>query len=165
MPMPPRPAADRFWEKVSIGGPDECWVWSATRTKDGYGVLIKQSAPKRLIHLAHRLSWELHHGPIPGKLHVLHRCDNPPCVNPSHLWLGTQADNNRDRDSKERGGAKGGHVADRRGVKNGNAKLSDAQVLEIIAKRAEGWSQQSIADEYGVGQSQISRIVRGIQRA
>lgn len=165
MPVTPRSAADRFWEKVPTGGPDECWLWRGARTKDGYGVLIKQSSPKRLVHLAHRLSWELRHGPIQGGLHVLHRCDTPACVNPAHLWLGTQADNNRDRDSKGRCGAKGGHVADRRGANNGNAKLSDAQVQEVISKRASGWSQQRIADEYGCGQSQISRIVRGLQRA
>jgi len=89
---------DRFFRKVDKTG--SCWNWLAGKDKDGYGKI--KIARKDL--RAHRVSWEIHNGIIPGGLLVLHRCDNPSCVNPSHLFLGTALDNNRDRDAKGRNG-------------------------------------------------------------
>lgn len=89
--------ADRFWAKVCRG--DGCWEWQGYRMPKGYGqVGIGHSG----LILAHRLAWELTHGPVPTDLFVLHHCDNPPCCNPDHLWLGTKADNNRDMAQKGR---------------------------------------------------------------
>ena len=95
----------RFWEKVDKNGPihptltTPCWIWTAFCNADGYGVF--GTGAKTLIS-PHRFSWELHFGPIPDGLWVLHKCDNPPCVNPSHLFLGTQLDNIQDMLSKGR---------------------------------------------------------------
>lgn len=86
---------ERFWAKVEKG-PD-CWEWKAFRNK-GYGKFTYNGR----MYLAHRLSWILTNGPIPDGLGVLHSCDNPPCVNPDHLFLGTQLDNMRDASNKGR---------------------------------------------------------------
>lgn len=86
--------ATRFWRKVKRGPPDECWPWTGRRGGRGYGRVGSCGA--------HRLAWELTNGAIPAGLWVLHRCDNPPCVNPSHLWLGTHADNMADMRAKGR---------------------------------------------------------------
>jgi len=101
----PRPWQQRFWNYVDKNGANGCWVWTASRHRFGYGLLVKEQSTtkKRGRHrTAHRLSWELHNGAIPKGLSVLHHCDNPPCVNPAHLFLGTQADNNRDMFAKGR---------------------------------------------------------------
>lgn len=89
----------RFLAKVGIGSLDECWEWTAARHPSGYGTFYFNGKWSR----AHRTAWELANGPIPEGLLVLHRCDNPPCVNPRHLWLGTDADNTRDMIAKGRG--------------------------------------------------------------
>lgn len=92
---------ERFWSKVNKDGPTQphmdtpCWVWTSSANY-GYGIF---SAAR--IQGAHRVSWWLAHGENPGSLYVCHKCDNPPCVRPDHLFLGTAADNNRDRMQKE----------------------------------------------------------------
>jgi HNH endonuclease len=95
-----RSLEERFWEKVDKRGPDECWEWTGGRFGPGYGALSRdrESGPAP----AHRLSYEFAYGPIHDGLHVLHRCDNPPCVNPAHLWAGTHDDNMADRHAKGR---------------------------------------------------------------
>lgn len=103
--MKTRSLSERFWKKVDQNGPTHpvlgtpCWVWTASRFVRGYGALKVDDGPKGY---AHRISWELHFGPIPDGLWVLHRCDNPPCVNPAHLFLGTHLDNMADMDAKGR---------------------------------------------------------------
>lgn len=92
--------SERFEAYVQRG--PGCWEWTSARNEPGYGVLRIGEGNK----LAHRLSWELEHGPIPSGLIVLHRCDNPGCVRPDHLLLGTHADNNADMWAKGRGVAK-----------------------------------------------------------
>lgn len=81
-----RTLAERLWARVERRGPGECWEWTAHRLPKGYGVFGPGV-------VAHRVAWEVAHGPIPDGLHVLHTCDNPPCCNPGHLRLGTPQDN------------------------------------------------------------------------
>ena len=89
----------RFWEKVTRGDESECWEWTGFRKPEGYGVFLLK---KGRYATASRFAWELTHGPIPDGLCICHTCDNPPCCNPAHLWLGTRADNNRDKTEKGR---------------------------------------------------------------
>src|SRR4051812_35617659 len=96
--------ADRFWRKVDKRGPDECWIWKGHKSSRGYG-RISLHHHGLGNYQAHRLSWELANAkPLPGHLRACHSCDNPLCVNPAHLWPGTDADNVRDRDKKGRNG-------------------------------------------------------------
>lgn len=163
MSGPPRSTIkDRFWPKVDRRGPRECWLWTGAVTGNGYdyGYLGRTPAsghgPAVPAVLAHRLSWEIHKGAIPRGLCVLHTCDVPRCVNPAHLFVGTRIDNNEDRDAKGRGYR-------RHGARNPNVKLTPRQVAEIRGRYVPGViSQQTLADEYGVKQAQISRIVRGV---
>ena len=94
-----RPIADRFWERVDKTG--DCWLWTGSLNATGYGTIGKGGRGNG-IYLAHRVSFELHHGPIPDGLFVIHSCDNPPCVNPAHLRAGTSRDNMQDAISRGR---------------------------------------------------------------
>src|SRR5207237_6240778 len=120
----PRPKSlrERFWSHVDATS--DCWVWTAARTPLGYGVAADE---QRRARRAHRISWQLAHGPIPEGLRVLHHCDNPPCVRPSHLFLGTQFDNMADARQKGRtaSGGRNGSV-----VKPFVRKLTAAQVAD-----------------------------------
>lgn len=152
-----RPIAERFWEKVRIAGPDECWIWIGTRHGKGYGQIKCElgSGPPSTMK-AHRVSWELAHGPIPGDLWVLHHCDNPPCVNPAHLFLGTNQDNSDDRDAKgRRVGPTGKNVH--------TAKLTEEMVRSIRAEYVPGWGGMNmyrLSEKYGVTRPTIGNIIR-----
>jgi len=95
-----RPEVERFWSKVKTSGNDTCWTWTSGTTQAGYGK-FGESRKGRTI-LSHRYSYKIKYGKIPDGLFVCHHCDNPPCVNPKHLFLGTQSDNQIDSSNKKR---------------------------------------------------------------
>lgn len=149
----------RFWSRVAVGEPDACWPW-LLRAADpfGYGGFWMMG---RLIH-SHRVAWMFTRGEIPKGICVLHRCDNPPCVNPAHLFLGTKSINSLDRHAKGRT-AQGNLVNDSRrarGERAANAKLTAARVVEIRRRHAAGGiTRGAIAEEYGLSPSTIGRVV------
>lgn len=100
------PISERFWNKVERREADACWLWTGGTARKGYGVFTTGTKRDGSIrhHVASRFSWELHHGTIPDGLYICHSCDNPACVNPAHLWLGTQQDNITDMWQKGRAG-------------------------------------------------------------
>lgn len=143
--------ADRFWEKVAIR-PAACWKWTGQQGHCGYGRLEERRGHCRKVIYAHRVSWEIHFGAIPKGKHVLHRCDNPSCVNPAHLFLGDQRTNNADKIAKNR---------QAKGIRFPRAKLNDAAVIEIWRlNKIEKQTQQSIADRFGVSISQINFVLK-----
>lgn len=92
---------DRFWAKVDRQGPDDCWLFTGARDGDGYGLITSEEGRDHQLR-APRVSYEIANGPIPAGRMVMHRCDNPPCVNPGHLRVGTTLENNRDKAAKGR---------------------------------------------------------------
>jgi len=137
---------DPFWNQVYKTG--ECWIWTGKKNK-GYGRLHLFGSTIS----AHRLSWVLAHGEVKDGLYVLHRCDNPGCVNPDHLFLGTHADNMADAVAKGR--LKPPPTSRRalsHGELNGNSSLSESDVLEIRTLRNEGGlTYKEIAEKFNVG--------------
>ena len=145
---PRKPLKERFWEKVDVRGPDECWKWTGSKAR-GYGQI---SVGGKLV-LASHVCWEVHNNsPIPEGQCVLHTCDNRACVNPRHLFLGTKADNNQDMKRKGR---------QARGEANGRAKLTEQDVCEIQVMLGKKIPQWVIAKKYGVDQTTISCINTG----
>ena len=131
-----RSLAERFWEKVDrSGGPDACWLWRGYKAHWGYGVMSQGKGGRAL---AHRLAYALTRGPIPHGLFVCHHCDNPPCVNPSHLFLGTPADNTADMIAKGRIRPSVVPAASRRrGSRHQNAVLNEELVAQLRQRFAD----------------------------
>ena len=142
----------RFLAKVDILGDDECWEWKASRTFDGYGNYRLNGGMRK----AHRVAYAFYNGAeIPAGLCVLHRCDNPACVNPSHLWLGTRTDNNADMKAKGRGVQNGV-----KGTAHYRTNFSNADILKIRAMYKSGhYLQREIGDMFGICQSYVSELV------
>ncbi len=143
---------ERFWPKVDIRSADECWLWTAnTNKKSGYGYLGAGRAGTGML-AAHRTSYELAYGRIPEGLFVLHHCDNRLCVNPKHLFTGTQLDNIRDMDRKNRR-----KTVTTYGEARCNSKLTEEKVRFI--RKASERSNNEIARDFGVS-SRLIGLVR-----
>lgn len=142
----------RFWSKVDKTG--DCWIWKAGKDSGGYGTI---SARGINANKAHRVSWWLTFGEIPKGLNVLHKCDNPPCVNPDHLFLGTQKDNMQDCSKKGRINPK-----DQRGEKHAMNVLTNQKVFELRRLRKEtNLSFQRIAKMNGISTMTAYRAITG----
>ena len=138
---------DDFWRKVTIGAVDECWPFTGGCNHARYGRVRYQ----RHRWIAHRLAWTLTNSPIPRDMFVLHRCDNPPCCNPAHLFLGTQTDNMQDMTAKGRG---------KFGERNGRAKLTSEDVRTMRHLYfAERKTQHELAKFFCVSLVSAKRIV------
>jgi hypothetical protein len=142
-----RTLADRYWLKVDKHGENGCWRWLGSKSDFGYGRLLHTHAAGLAAYTtAHRASWEIHAGPVPDGLLVLHRCDNAECSNPAHLFLGTARDNSEDMAAKGRGG---------------RTKVAPQDVLPIVEKHAEGRTPTALATEYGVTVGAIYHLLNG----
>lgn len=141
------PEIDRFRSKVKTVGPNECALWMASTCKDGYGQFQDNARRRRL---SHRYAWELANGPIPERMYVLHRCDNPPCCNVRHLFLGTAADNAADREAKGRGNQA-------KGEKSGPAKISEKTARRVLEMPG---SHSEIAASLGMSRENVRSIKR-----
>ena len=138
----PRTLEDRFDEKYTPCPVRGCWMWEGSVSGNGYG----QIGENYKVFSSHRISYELHVGPIPAGMFVLHKCDVKTCVNPEHLFLGTQADNVADMKNKGRCN---------KGEDRPQAKLTEANVIAI---RADTRPQRKIAEEYEVDQALIWKV-------
>lgn len=134
-----RPLEERFWKKVSKT--ETCWLWNAAISSNGYG---KACIVKGVFEQAHRLSWQIHFGPIPDNLHVCHRCDVRNCVRPDHLFLGTRIDNMQDCAIKGRQ----------------NSKLNPEAVRAIRDRHAQGERASMLAAEFRIDKSMVHLIVK-----
>ena len=132
--------------KIDKKGPDDCWKWQSAKDRDGYGFISLKGRP----YYAHRVSYCLAYGE-PGPIRVLHECNNPPCCNPNHLYLGTQAENVKKSYLDRR--------VSREGEFSSNAHFYNEEVIKIRKRHDEGESQISIAQSLGVSPEVIYQIV------
>jgi len=145
-PIPKLTESDlaRFWAKVNKRGPDDCWEWTACTLKSGYGQFKIGTSNYTATRVSYAIANE-----DPGDLCVCHECDNPKCVNPAHLWLGTFLEDMKDKCTKKRQAC---------GETSGSSVLTETQVREILGSKER---QQILADRYGVTNCTISCIKRG----
>jgi hypothetical protein len=140
---------NRFWSWVLTGNPNDCWEWQGCINDNGYGIFWY-----KVVIRSHRFSYLLNKGPIENGLCVCHKCDNPSCVNPEHLFLGTQGENMKDMMTK-------GRAVAPKGENHSFAKLTESQVKEIREKYASGnYLQRQLCIEYNISQAAISAITR-----
>ena len=149
--LPRKDPTERFWSKVDKSG--DCWEWTACRDTRGYGAMSAMNGER----CAPRVSWTIHYGPIPDGLGVLHKCDNPGCVNPDHLFLGTHLDNMNDRSAKGRVS----HSPDQYGEGHPRAILNNVKVIQIRRSAELGIAVSELSKEYGVRPRTIRAIVNG----
>jgi len=143
--------AEAFWARVNRGEPLSCWLWKGAISA-GYGTLQWKPSGLR-IQKAHRVAWLLTYGEIPHGLSVCHHCDNPPCVNPQHLFLGTQRDNMQDARRK-------GRRPNVKGQANPNAQLTELEVGYIREGLSEGYCPAAMARAFGIPWHIVSKIDR-----
>lgn len=143
----------RFWSKVQRSS--GCWEWTGS-LQSGYGQLRVCTDSRVPMARAHRVSWEIHYGPVPDDLCVLHRCDNRKCVRPDHLFVGTRRDNARDMVAKGRH-----HRAHLRGERHPSARLNAAGAAEVLRRARGGESLTSLARAYGISISAVWALKNG----
>jgi hypothetical protein len=139
----------RFWRQVEIT--DGCWIWTGYRNASGYGRMRIHGIGRAMI-FAHHISYEIHHGPVPDGGWVLHHCDNPPCIRPDHIYLGTPKQNSQDAVTR-------GRRPDVRGENNGFSKLTEAGVREIRRRAEAGEKVGSIAKDLGMSYPGVRDII------
>jgi hypothetical protein len=132
-----------------------CWLITGAVASERYVNILTGHSPRQ-VQGAHRVSWVIHYGPIPAGMFVCHACDNPRCVRPDHLFLGTSADNTNDMKSK-------GNSWQHRGIANRSARLTEQQVREIRRLHAAGVKQAEISRQFSMSPMSISQIVRRLQ--
>lgn len=144
---------EKFWEKTGVRGEDDCWEWTASRNKKGYGNFYLSIGNSDSMHiLAHRVAYMLSSDTqIPENTMVCHSCDNPPCCNPKHLFLGSNQDNMQDMVNKGRSAGQKGFKA--------HLKLDKNKVAEIRRLRGEGVQVKTLSSMFGIDYSWISKIV------
>lgn len=147
--------AARFEAQFTKG--DGCWIWHGVRSKSNYGRFCLGGDDKISSINAQRVAWIYAFGVFDGSLFVCHTCDNPPCVNPAHLFLGTNEDNIHDKVRKGR--ARGGSLC---GERNASAKITAEIAARIRERGAAGERQRDIASSYGLRQQHVSEILRGL---
>lgn len=155
--MPHKTRAERFWSHVDKSG--DCWIWLGAKDENGYGK-VGAGDGRRATLLAHRVSWELVNGHISDGLFCLHRCDNPPCVNPKHLFLGTQRINIEDMVRKGRQ-----RTNTNKGEFNSGAKLDEAAVKRIRIAYSSGktyWGARAFAKQLNISCSAVCHAARRI---
>jgi hypothetical protein len=143
------PFMGRFWLRANRGDSDGCWNWKGSLCSGGYGRINLNG---KLIR-AHQASWIIHYGEIPEGMHVCHHCDNRACVNPEHLFIGTNLDNIADKMKKNR---------QSKGIERPASKLNDDKVREIRKLRAYGYTFETLGKMFGVTPSQIYNAVNFI---
>jgi len=147
-----------IWDHIEIKDLSSCWIRTKGKANYGYGII---NTPERKQFRVHRLVWLSVFGGIPEGLFVLHKCDNPPCCNPYHLFLGTQADNIRDMIEKGRRGKTGYKPGSQIGEKNYRSKLTEEDVREIRFYLGSGISHESISIMFDVSRGLITQINTG----
>ncbi len=155
--------AERFWSRVAKGlTPDDCWIWLWGVDKDGYGKFRARSVGQQRTH---RIAWVLSNGPIPSGLQVLHSCDQPACVRPDHLWLGTHLQNHQDKARKGRSPTPWAKLHPElalRRTRHPNAKLTEAAVSDIRQNyRPRKVPLRHFAKKYNVGIGAVHWVVSG----
>jgi HNH endonuclease len=149
------PEEQAFHTRYIVNPVTGCWMWTGSRDKNGYGEWQTEKTPlgngkyRRVRKKAHRISWEIHRGPIPAGMEVCHDCDNPPCVNPDHLFCDAHAENMIDRDRKGR---------QARGERQGAAKITEEDAIDI---RNSNETLVILAARYGLSQQNVSDIRTG----
>jgi hypothetical protein len=161
---------DCLWSRVDRNGPvpehrpelGPCWMWTGSVNSYGYGTVALVRFGRRRTG-THRLSWEIHNGPIPNGLRVLHHCDNPPCVRPDHLFVGTQADNMADMNEKRRNGRFKHPESYPVGSSVKQSVLTEEQVVDMRQRRANGEPLIALSQAFGISRTGVKRIVYGHQ--
>lgn len=139
---------EKFWSHVAVAGPDECWLWTASKSRLGYGRAYYEDKHTE----AHRVSWAIHFGSIPTSINVCHKCDNPACINPAHLFLGTDKENMADKYKKGRANhPKGEAVA--------SSVLTEDAVRLIRHLATTGEPRWSLSLQFGVSAVTIGNII------